>query len=340
MLLPLLLTALRSPAPVMWSGDGGLGSHDIYGFEEFELPSLPSGERLALREVDTTSPPLPSGERRAVGEGNASPAQLSTREDGSSGVSVDDDAVLARIQHYVDACYDDDDDESGVGGEVWPAAEFLCRWMREHADEVEGSRVLELGTGTGACGIYAAALGVSVLLTDGGSSSLLELCSTNVAANAHLFADESAKAEVQQLRWGEALPANVAEAPLDWVIASDVTYGHDSHEALAQTLSALLRRDGSAGRPPRVLLAHEHRSRDHGLPWLKETTLESWDAGDEHLEAFGRAAEAEGLSLSPLTCERPQCTERGSFRSWSADLSIFEVLLGPDNGHAAKEEAR
>jgi len=31
---------------------------------------------------------------------------------------------------------------------------------------------------------------------------------------------------------------------------------------------------------------------------------------------------------------------RGSLRSWSADLSIFEVLLGPDNGDVAKEEAR
>ena len=321
MLLPLLLTALRSPAPAMWSGDGGLGSHDIYGFEDFALPSLPSGERLALREADAT-PPLPSGDRLAPGEADATPPQLSTKD--ASAVSVEDDAVLRRIQHYVDACYDEDEDASGVGGEVWPAAEFLCRWLREHADDVRGSRVLELGAGTGACGIYAAALGANVVLTDGGSASLLELCGDNVAANAHLFA-AGAPAEVQPLRWGEPLPASVADAPWDMVLASDVTYGHDSHEALAQTLSALLRRPLSARRPPRVLLAHEHRSRDHGLPWLKQTSLESWDAGDEHLEAFGRAAEREGLALTPLACERPRCTVRGSFRSWSADLSVVEV---------------
>ena len=47
----------------------------------------------------------------------------------------------------------------------------------------------------------------------------------------------------------------------------------------------------------------------------------------------------EGLTLRPLWSERPRCVTRGSLRSWSADLSIFEVLLGPDNGDAAKEEA-
>ena len=40
----------------------------------------------------------------------------------------------------------------------------------------------------------------------------------------------------------------------------------------------------------------------------------------------------EGLALRPLWSERPRCVTRGALRSWSADLSIFEVLLEPDGG--------
>ena len=59
-------------------------------------------------------------------------------------------------------------DLASVGGTVWPAAATLCTWMRAHAEDVEGASVLELGSGTGACGLYAAALGASrVVLTDG-----------------------------------------------------------------------------------------------------------------------------------------------------------------------------
>jgi predicted nicotinamide N-methyase len=42
---------------------------------------------------------------------------------------------------------------------------------------------------------------------------------------------------------------------LDLVIGSDLTYGHEAHARLASTCAALLR----AERPPRVVLAHEHR---------------------------------------------------------------------------------
>ena len=59
-------------------------------------------------------------------------------------------------------------DLASVGGTVWPAAATLCTWMRAHAEDVKGASVLELGSGTGACGLYAAALGASrVVLTDG-----------------------------------------------------------------------------------------------------------------------------------------------------------------------------
>ena len=190
------------------------------------------------------------------------------------------------------------------------------------------------------CGIYAAGLGASrVLLTDGGSSGLLDLCRGNVDANRALFSDGS-RVDVQPLRWSRQtnaeLTEELGEGRFDWVLASDCTYGHEEFGidsdvigSLCQAMGALLRGEGSLNldaAPPRVLIAHEHRSRDRGLPWLCEE-LKSWDEGDEHLESLSAAAKAEGLALKPLWSLRPRCVERGDFRSWTSDLSIAEVTL-------------
>lgn len=54
----------------------------------------------------------------------------------------------------------------GLGGEVWPGAIVLCRYLEQNS-VVQGKRVVELGCGTGLCGIVCMKLGAkSVLLTD------------------------------------------------------------------------------------------------------------------------------------------------------------------------------
>ena len=106
---------------------------------------------------------------------------------------------------------------------------------------MRGARVLELGSGTGVCGLYAAALGAAcVTLTDGGSDDLLELTRSNVAANHHLIS-RNTSIEVRGLLWGstDELPTELDS--LDFVLASDVVYddrespvrGGDRHDKRA-----------------------------------------------------------------------------------------------------------
>ena len=215
----------RHAHPSMWSGSPGLGGHDIYGFEEAVLPPLPSGARLVIEEMRAESPDEAASDS-------------------------EEEHLWLRIQRYVATQDDDDDIAADIGGEVWPAATALCAWLANHTAAVQGTRVLELGAGTGVCGIYAAALGASrVLLTDGGSASLLGLCERNVAANAPLFVP-GARVDVAPLRWGPqsaVLAAESADSGEDggggegggggggggsegggawsWVLASDCSYG-------------------------------------------------------------------------------------------------------------------
>ena len=158
-----------------------------------------------------------------------------------------------------------------------------------------GREVLEVGAGTGACGLYAAALGASrVVLTEGGDESppLLSLLAENARRNER-HRPATARVDVAVLHWGcEPLPAG----PFAWVIGSDVTWGSDddAHDGLSATLAAVLRRDAGA----RVVLAMEH-----GLPLPVDSEGPSSSPPmyrDETLEQFRAAASAHGLQVAFL----------------------------------------
>ena len=142
--------------------------------------------------------------------------------------------------------------DSATGGRVWHSAPVLCRWLREHASSTVRSRdILELGSGTGACGLFAAGLGASsVCLTDG-MAALLPLLEHNAKLNQKSLLGAI---QISALRWGacaqgEPLPTG----PFDLIIGSDVIYDASEHAALCITLRELIRRQRQ--RPPRIVLA-------------------------------------------------------------------------------------
>ena len=115
--------------------------------------------------------------------------------------------------------------QAGIGGKLWPASSALCRWMRDEA-QISGAHVLELGCGTGACGLYAAALGASsVMLTDRSEDELvLQIATDNVRRNRGLVGE---RCLVRAHDWGEvdAQYLNLLTLPprLDFVLGSDLT---------------------------------------------------------------------------------------------------------------------
>lgn len=278
-----------------------------------QLPPLPSsGEHITV--IEAAHPPVVSADARKLVAG-----------------SEEDCAELwERIERYLSFFDTDGVEDAAIAREVWPCAAMLCRWLAQHEAEIRGSSVLELGAGTGVCGLYAAGLGASrVLLTDGAyvSEACRELCQHNIDANRPLC--NSAQIELAPLVWGDDAAVQALVGTIQWVILSDCIYNKKArHDALCKSLACLLRPrradDECVPQPPRIVVAHEHRTRRGELPWKVEL-LERWDDGDDIMSAFNLAARREQLQLVPVQSERPTPAHAGGFRWWSADMTIFEV---------------
>ena len=219
---------------------------------------------------------------------------------------------------------------------MWPAAAAICAWMRSVPELFEGTAILEVGAGTGACGLYAAALGAShVVLTDGGQDwkRLQHLMTTNHLLNSQLLLD--ARVEVARLDWG-CDPALLPSGPFTWVIGADVTWGSDfdAHHALAASLAALLARDSGdklgapVGKECRVALAMQH-----GLPLPVDGDEANFR--DETLEQFRQALAPHGLEIRALARRGPitpeflkLCFPAEAFSAYAttSEVVIIEVL--------------
>ena len=206
----------------------------------------------------------------------------------------------------------DSANEVVLGGRVWEAAPHLCTFLASVAEQVQGSTLLELGAGTGACGLYAAGLGARrVVLSEGGPDApiLLDLLRRNAARNT------GRDVEACTLHWGEEpLPAG----PFEWVVGSDIVLaGGYSHAALCATLLSLLLRDRC-----RVVLAMAH-----GLPIPIPSAAFGTVAGrflDETFQELEEAAFDVGLALLPVVdgmqLQLPvEPTERDVIFTWPAD---------------------
>ena len=122
---------------------------------------------------------------------------------------------------------------------------------------VQGSVVVELGSGTGVAGIVAAALGAArVYLTDK-HPELVDALAATAAANG--FEDRCIP---MKFEWSAALPPVLAEERrIDIVLAADTAYSPGAVGSLCTALDAIA---AVASPPPLVLLAFPNRSTSEG----------------------------------------------------------------------------
>ncbi|CAM9753043.1 unnamed protein product, partial [Ascophyllum nodosum] len=121
----------------------------------------------------------------------------------------------------------------GIGGGIWTTGLLLVEHMSEHSalydDVFRGTRVLELGSGTGLVGLAAARFGPprEVVITD--LESHLEICRSNVAQNKNTInitggAPESCPVRVEKYDWSGEVPSELGAVPFDVIIGTDVAY--------------------------------------------------------------------------------------------------------------------
>lgn len=190
--------------------------------------------------------------------------------------------------------------QGALGLAVWPAAPPLCRHLlRRSGGCMTGERVLELGSGTGVVGLFAAALGAEAVLTDyqpagPRGAAVLERLRRNAEANAALCATAP---ELLELEWGddEQQQAAASRGPFSLLLGSDVTYRPASHAALLAAAARVCECPEAGGaRPPPLLLAH------HSWGTALPSVLGLPDGPLKHLQ---RAAHEGGWSFEEVDRE-------------------------------------
>jgi len=148
------------------------------------------------------------------------------------------------------------------GEYVWPASLVMCEFLKRNPELVKGKRVLELGSGTGIVGLYAAKLGAEhVTLTD-----FIDFNIENIKLNIKENGLEG-MVEPRWFQWGTNLGEN-----WDIVIGSDLTYPAMDLSALVKAIKTHLKPDG------RCILAHHQRENFNFGFKFKE--IESHEMGD------------------------------------------------------------
>eukprot|EP00090_Calanus_glacialis_P006702 TRINITY_DN15233_c0_g1_i1.p1 TRINITY_DN15233_c0_g1~~TRINITY_DN15233_c0_g1_i1.p1 ORF type:complete len:215 (+),score=60.33 TRINITY_DN15233_c0_g1_i1:63-707(+) len=155
----------------------------------------------------------------------------------------------------------DQKNEGDTGVVVWDAAIVLSKYLETINDDLANKSAIELGSGTGAVGLCAAALGCGkVVLTD--REDFIEFLKHNIELNQELFNNEII---AQSLLWGDKDQIEKAKAngPFNFILVSDCVFYKESVDDLVDTLCSLC--DGNT----EIILSYEERDSQMKLEVMK-----------------------------------------------------------------------
>ena len=165
---------------------------------------------------------------------------------------------------------------------LWPAAVALAHDVASRPDAFRGTRVLELGAGTGLPGIVAASYGAHVTQTDRNALAM-SVCRRNAERNGladaitHRLADWTAWTDPERY---------------DWILGADVLYAAGMHAHVRRILETSLAPGG------RVLLADPFRPASLSL--LEAMEADGWTVALTKWRV-GEAAAARPVGVYELT---------------------------------------
>ena len=199
----------------------------------------------------------------------------------------------------------------GTGTTVWDASTVLVRYLQHCGIPLAGSRVVDLGSGTGVTGFAAAALGAKVTVTD--QSQVLFLLRQNLEANEGSGAVPLGSVSVAEFSWGEDCSHLLTQSPPDIVLACECIVPR--LYPIEPLVAAI---DDLSGPSTVTFVAYEHRERAFS-PQQK----------------FAELAKARGL----LVCSIPQEAMDPVYRA--EDIEIWRISReSSTDGSASAETGR
>jgi len=148
-------------------------------------------------------------------------------------IELDNNKILEIIQ----------DLKYGYAGEVWDSALVLCNSAKkvnfQEKFNFKNKQILELGSGTGICGIFISAFEPNqIILTD--KKETLDLINKNVELNQSLIG-KNTKVLVEEFYWDdkEKLKFFKDNYEFDYIICSDCIYDKNQFENLQMIFNEL-----------------------------------------------------------------------------------------------------